>query len=73
MSQKDVTVLNIFTLTRLKICSWGMHCYSFTKTLVLSSLESARTRNIESNTFSEELFVETVWGLQIDEEISSIR
>ena len=73
MSQNDVTVLNIFTLTRLKICSCGMHYYSLTRTLVLSSLESASTKYIESRTFSVELLIETAYGLHIEDDISSMR
>lgn len=50
-----------------------MHYYSLTRTLVLSSLESASTKYIESRTFSVELLIETAYGLHIEDDISSMR
>ena len=50
-----------------------MHYYSLTRTLVLSSLESASTKYIESRIFSVELLIETAYGLHIEDDINSMR
>ena len=50
-----------------------MHYCNLTKTLVLSSFESASTRNIESRTLSVELLIDTEYGLHIDDDINSMR